>query len=81
MDGSEILKRCGIIFNYPAPTGLIMYVELMGRWDMLIFFGNCIIISSIIIIIVIIMFLCGGFVDLGRSEHRSILECKGDNHF
>ena len=48
---------------------------------MLIFFGNCIIISSIIIIIVIIMFLCGGFVDLGRSEHRSILECKGDNHF
>ena len=84
MDGSEILKRSGIIFNYPAPTGLIMYVELMGRWDMLIFFGKCIIISSIIIIIiiiVIIMFLCGGFVDLRRSEHRSILECKGDNHF
>ena len=58
-----------------------MYVELMGRSDMLILLGNCIIISSIIIIIVIIMFLCGGFVDLGRSEHSSILECKGDNHF
>ena len=70
-----IKKRPGIIFNYPVPTGLIMYVELMRRWDMLILFGNCIIISSII------MFLCGGFVDLGRSEGRSILECKGDNRF
>ena len=59
-----------------------MYVELIGRWDVLILFGNCIIISTtIIIIILIIMFLCGGFVDLGRSENRSILECKGDNHF
>ena len=50
---------------------------------MLILFGSCIIISTIIniIIIVIIMFLCGGFVDLGRSEHISILECKGDNNF
>ena len=75
MDRSEILKRSGIISNYPAPTGLIMYVELMGGWDILILFGNCIIISSIIIFIVIIMFLCGGFVDLGRSEHISILDC------
>ena len=59
---------------------------------MLILFGNCIIIIIIIIIIIvviiiiiiiiiIIMFHCGGFVDLGRSKHKSILECKGDNHF
>ena len=75
MDRSEILKPSGIIFNYPAPTGLIMYVELMGDGT------NCIIIIITIIIIIIIMFLCGGFVDLGRSEHRFILECKGDDHF
>ena len=57
MDRSEILKRSGIIFNYPAPTGLIMYVELMGRWDLLILFGNCIIIIIILIIIIIIIII------------------------